>query len=286
MAAPSADTLRRAFIWACTLDVQARKPGNVSLACGGHGMQAALFIASAEAAADPLCTPGTRVGERIGHAMRATLAAAQCNTNLGILLLCAPLIAAGERWRPDDGLPGLRLHLAAVLQGLDVADARAAYRAIAAAHPGGLGAAPQQDVADEPTIGLRDAMALAADRDRIAYQYQHSHVDVFELGLPAFVETQRVQSDSAPAMQRAFLEFLAALPDSHIVRKHGAAVAHSVMAEALPWRARARAGLALDTDPAFAAWDESLKTRAVNPGTSADLCVATALVAKLLAPAA
>nr|MDP9125878.1 triphosphoribosyl-dephospho-CoA synthase [Pseudomonadota bacterium] len=34
-------------------------------------------------------------------------------------------------------------------------------------------------------------------------------------------------------------------------------------------------------DPAWAAWDESLKARGLNPGTSADLCVATALVARL-----
>jgi triphosphoribosyl-dephospho-CoA synthase len=34
-------------------------------------------------------------------------------------------------------------------------------------------------------------------------------------------------------------------------------------------------------NPAWAAWDESLKARGLNPGTSADLCVATALVAAL-----
>jgi triphosphoribosyl-dephospho-CoA synthase len=37
----------------------------------------------------------------------------------------------------------------------------------------------------------------------------------------------------------------------------------------------------LDADPDFAAWDVSLKSRHVNPGTSADLSVATALVAAL-----
>jgi triphosphoribosyl-dephospho-CoA synthase len=82
-------------------------------------------------------------------------------------------------------------------------------------------------------------------------------------------------------MQAAFLEFLAAWPDSHIARKHGDAAAHTVMAEALPWRERARRGDALDADPAWAAWDESLKARGLNPGTSADLSVAAALLARL-----
>jgi triphosphoribosyl-dephospho-CoA synthase len=268
---------RRAFLWACALDVQARKPGNVSLASAGHGMQAELFIVSAEAAAGPLCTPGLAVGERIERAMRATLAVAHCNTNLGILLLCAPLAAASETWSRAEGLPALRRSLEAVLQGLDVADARAAYRAIAAAQPGGLGGAAQQDVHDEPSIGLRAAMALAADRDRIAFQYAHAHLDVFERGVPAFM----ARAQAAAGMQCAFIEFLAALADSHIVRKHGMAAAHTVMAEALPWRERARAGALLDADPAYAAWDAALKARAINPGTSADLSVATALVAAL-----
>ena len=277
-----ADRLRQAFRWACALDVQARKPGNVSVASAGHGMQAAQFIASAEAAAGPLFTPGLAVGERIERAVKATLAVAHCNTNLGIVLLCAPLAVACETWLPNEGLPALQQQLGAVLQALDVADARAAYRAIAAAQPGGLGAAPQQDVADVPTLGLQEAMALAADRDRIAWQYGHAHADLFELGLPAFTLQMRLTpGEPTRAMQRTFVEFLAALPDSHIVRKHGAAAAHSVMAEALPWRGRARSGERLEPDPAFAAWDESLKARRINPGTNADLSVATAVLAAL-----
>jgi triphosphoribosyl-dephospho-CoA synthase len=270
---------RRAFLWACALDVQARKPGNVSLASAGHGMQAGLFIASAEAAAGPLCAAGRSVGERIEGAMRATLAVAHCNTNLGILLLCAPLALVCEAWTRAQGLPALRLQLDSVLHQLSVADARAAYRAIAAAQPGGLGDAAQQDVRAEPTVGLREAMALAAERDRIAWQYAHAHVDLFDPLLPVFEAA--LPAGPTVAMQHAFLAGLATWPDSHIVRKHGMASAHSVMAEARPWHERARAGQPLEADPAFAAWDASLKARAINPGTSADLSVATALLAAL-----
>jgi triphosphoribosyl-dephospho-CoA synthase len=179
--------------------------------------------------------------------------------------------------------------LRAVLEDLDVDDARAAYRAIALAQPAGLGAAAEQDVGAAPTVGLRAAMALAADRDRIAFQYAHGYADVFDLGVPAFrrgLERARLRGEPPPsaataALQAVFLEFLAAWPDSHIARKHGAAAAHSVMAEARPWRDRARRGDVPDADPAWAAWDESLKQRGLNPGTSADLCVATALATAL-----
>jgi triphosphoribosyl-dephospho-CoA synthase len=271
----------RAFTWACELDVRARKPGNVSLASPGHRMRAGLFLQSADAAAPGLCRIGEAVGGRIESAVRATWAAVHCNTNLGIVLLCAPLVAA---WQGRDG-DTLRLSLARILEGLDIDDARAAYRAIALAQPAGLGTAAQQDVAQLPTVDLRAAMALAADRDRIARQYAQDYADVFDTGLASFANAYRdalhcgddARFAAVRAMQCAFLEFLAEAPDSHIARKHGDALAHCVMAETRPWRDRARRGAALDADPAFAAWDESLKERGLNPGTCADLSVATAL---------
>ena len=288
-AARRAGRARAAFLWACGLDVQARKPGNVSLAAPGHGMEAAQFLASAATAADPITAAGRPVGERIEAAVRASWQAAGCNTNLGIVLLCAPLLAAWEQCNTGGAGPALRSALAQVLQSLTVDDARAAYRAIALAHPGGLGRAPQQDVAAEPTVDLRAAMALAADRDRIAWQYTHGFADVFDLGLPAFLATrtaalaagQDAPAAAARAMQATFLEFVAGLPDSHIVRKHGTATAQCVIGEAVQWRTRARRGEAFAADPAFARWDEDLKARQLNPGTSADLCVAVALLAAL-----
>jgi triphosphoribosyl-dephospho-CoA synthase len=90
------------------------------------------------------------------------------------------------------------------------------------------------------------------------------------------------------ALRRVYLELLAVAPDTHIVRKHGAPLAHSVMTAARSWRDRARAGLSFDVDPVrgdWARWDEALKQARINPGTCADLSVGTALLADLSAPA-
>ena len=279
MAALDADALRRSFVQACRLDVEVRKPGNVSMASPGHGMDAQMFVDSALAAAGPLCDARLAVGARIEAAVRATLAAVPCNTNLGIVLLCAPLASAAQRWQPAQGLLALRAALRATLAALDVDDAACAFRAIAQANPAGLGSVDAQDVRRAPGVGLREAMALAQSRDRIAAQYASDFADVFELALPAFAACR---PDRERGMCRAYLELLAAWPDSHIVRKHGVAVAHSVMAEARPWRARARAGVAVAADSGLADWDASLKARTINPGTSADLCVAAAWVDALL----
>lgn len=276
-------SLQDCFLAACALDVAVRKPGNVSAASPGHGMDAAMFLASARAAAPALFQPGTPVGARIEAAMAATLAVAGCNTNLGIVLLCAPLALALER--RQDGQDA-RTALEAVLAGLDVADAAGAYRAIAAANPGGLGRSEAQDVASAPTVGLREAMRLAAPRDRIAAQYANGFADLFHLGLPALARqtagAEAQQPLPARAVQAVYLAYLAGFADSHIVRKHGPAAAQAVTAEAAPWLARAEAGADLDADPDFAEWDANLKARGLNPGTSADLTVATLYLAGAL----
>jgi triphosphoribosyl-dephospho-CoA synthase len=277
------------FLHACRLDVAVRKPGNVSGVSPGHGMDAQRFIASAQAAVAPLFEAGARVGPRVEAAMVASLAAAGCNTNLGIVLLCAPIAAAVERVALPAGAQELRAAIVAVLADLDVADAQAAYRAIALANPGGLGHAPAQDVRAAPSIDLRAAMALAAARDSIAAQYANGYAELFELALPSLrsgYTPMRVNAasgadaDTAECVQRVYLLLLGSLADSHIVRKHGELVAHTVMRSAQAWQARAIP----ESNAQFAAWDESLKARGINPGTSADLTVAALLLAGLLAP--
>jgi triphosphoribosyl-dephospho-CoA synthase len=269
---------RESFLRACELDVTVRKPGNVSVASPGHRMQAEQFIASAQAAAGALFEPGTPVGERIERAVAATQAAVACNTNLGIVLLIAPLAAAAEQPGALDGATALREALDAVLAALDAADARAAYRAIALANPAGLGHVAEADVRSVPQIGLRDAMALAAPRDLIARQYTNSFADLFD-ALRRDVDSGFVlaQADAAD-VQRVYLGWLSRHPDSHIVRKHGGTVAHTVMSAAQAWARHP----APDRVPAFTEWDESLKAAGVNPGTSADLTVATLWTAGML----
>ena len=256
-------------------------------------MNAAMFIAGAEAAAGPLFAEGARVGARIEAAVAASWAAVGCNTNLGIVLLCAPVAAALERVPRAATPAALRAAIEAELAALDVDDAHAAYRAILQARPGGLGAAPAQDVHDAPSIDLRSAMALAAHRDSIARQYVNGFADLFDsvkpplYGFPHSAARDGAPTDAATrgAVQRLYLGFLSRLPDSHIVRKHGEAVAQTVMRAAQGWQAAAESGAELDALPAFAEWDAALKAQAINPGTSADLTVAALAIAGCLAPA-
>ena len=304
MTTPGSSALAAAFIRACTLDVTTLKPGNVSQDSPGHRMTAVQFIASAEAAAPVLCASGSRVGRRILDAVHATRKVADCNTNLGIILLCAPIAAAAERQvgtaqvdpagaRRSAAQAGmthaetvLRRRLREVMAALTIADADDAFRAIALANPGGLGTVKEHDVHAAATVDLRAAMALAGERDLVARQYANDGADLFDIGLGAWraeVDARHHRGeDAAPlAMQRVYLEFLACFPDSHIARKHGLEAAQAVSRQAQGWRRR-RLADAEGVQADLAKWDAQLKAAGLNPGTSADLAVATAFLAATL----
>lgn len=279
-------TIEAAFVWACELDVACAKPGNVSVASAGHGMHAGLFLASAQASCEPLARRGASVGARIEAAITNTRAAVGCNTNLGIVLLCAPLAAAFEADPLPTSLPDFEASVQTVLRALSVKDACAAYRAIALANPGGLGKTESHSVGTTPTIDLRAAMTLAADRDSIARQYTEDFGDVLGFGIATFHAALKRRAASPTALADAvlltWLGFLARWPDSHIARKHGNACAQRVSAEAAAWLAQGDARVC--APHALDGWDAALKAGGINPGTSADLTVATLFVAACMDP--
>lgn len=289
--ATATEHARQAYLRACALDVEVRKPGNVSQASPGHGMQAAQFIASAQASAPALFRPGASLGARIEGAVRASWDAVGCNTNLGIVLLCAPIALAVERCPQARTPEALCAAIDAVLAAADVTDTAAVYRAIAHARPGGLGHAPREDVHTPPTLALRDAMALAADRDSIAQCYRDGYAALADTAL-ATLGPDRWHTSSAgdlamptpQAVLRCHLTLLAQAPDSHIARKHGLATAKTVQQDAARWCADPRLAMPeadLEHDPAYITWDETLKAARINPGTTADLTVATMLLAAI-----
>lgn len=281
--AATTDRIARAFVAACLAELDAPKPGNVHRHAAGHGMSVDDFVRSAEAAAPAIATPGATVGRRVLGAVEATRTAAGQNTNLGIVLLCAPLAVAAEAAADGELWPALE----AVLAGLTAEDAGLAYRAIRLASPGGLGRSDAADVADEPSVTLLDAMRLAAGRDRIAWNYANGLADVRGFGAPRLEALLGAGWPEPWAVAGTYLAFLGHIPDTHIVRKRGIAAAEAVRTRA----AQVDAALLAAAEPAsllpeILAFDAELKAAGLNPGTSADLTVATAFARGLAATAA
>lgn len=271
-------TIARAFHDACLAELDALKPGNVHRHGDGHRMTVADFKASAAAAAPLIGRAKLPVGKRIRRAVESTANAVGQNTNLGIVLLAAPLANAAL----DPGKGDLHEKLARVLAALTLEDARETYRAIRAVQPGGLGEAPSHDVADEPDVTLLEAMRAAETRDRIAWNYTHDFVDIFEMGLKWLHHSEERWGEGPWAVTAVYLGFLAHIPDTLIERKFGTREAAKVAEEARPIESGLGQCEAPETMAApLLSFDRALKERDLNPGTSADLTVAT-LFAKAL----
>lgn len=264
--------LNHAFIAACEQEIAALKPGNVHVHADGHRMTAEDFRRSARAAAPGLCERGAPLGARVLTAVTATQAATGQNTNLGIILLSAPIIIATEL---GDCSPA---GVCAALDTTTTRDTADVFEAIMLAAPAGLGEAENHDVRGPVTAPLRLVMREAADRDRIAAQYASGFDAVFTLGLPAYSGASARWDDPLWATVATYLRFLATEPDTHVLRKFGADVADRVRIEAIAAEnALAAARCPAQQTASLLAWDADLKRRGINPGTSADLTVATLL---------
>jgi triphosphoribosyl-dephospho-CoA synthase len=264
---------------ACELDVLAFKPGNVSVDSPGHGMTAVDFLVSAHAIALPITASRLSVGERILHAVEATQARVAQNTNLGIVLLLAPLLQAALNAAPGAALRGC---VRATLDALTIEDAMLAYRAIRLAKPGGLGTSERHDVAGEPRVTLLEAMREASERDGIARQYANAYCEVFGVGAPRFRLAFERWRDAKWATLAAFLALQAALPDTLIARKRGLAGARAIAERAGALNDKMFRVVHPQTLlPELHVWDHELKQAGLNPGTSADLTVASIVAVRL-----
>lgn len=285
MTPPASQQLAFCVRLACVWEATARKVGNVHPYASFGGTEYTHFVTSALAINWDYrtVTNRTRIGGFVYEAVRDTRNAIGNNTNLGIVLLLAPLVTS---WADTEHRHLLDLKL----QHTNVKDAQLVFEAIRLANPGGLGDAPEQDVRNEPTVTLLEAMRLSADHDLVARQYANGFADVFDFGVPAFTDAFATFGCVEAAIIDSQLRWLAAYPDSLIARKNGLAVAEDVQKRAA--EVLKAGGIATpEGRAAGVALDKHLRSdgNKLNPGTTADLitaCLFVALRENKVAPSA
>ncbi len=264
---------------ACLLEASAEKPGNVTPTHAFRDMSYEDFLRGAAALGPEMARAGYRgVGTTILAAITARRRWTRANTNLGIVLLFAPLARAALT-----GSGSLRGRLGATLRHLTIDDARDAYAAIRLASPGGLETEVEHDVRAEPLVTLDEAMASAAHRDSIAAEYGSNYAITFERGLPALQSALARGANTSQAVVQTYLELLAAVPDTLIARKRGREIAQAISQEAAQVLA-AGGTFSLEGQRAIAEFDTHLrvaKDNSLNPGTTADLVAAVLFVGLL-----
>ncbi len=266
---PLSECVRLACLW----EAESRKVGNVHPGASFANTTVEDFRRSAEAIAPVFADATTQpVGVTVRRAVEATQAAVGQNTNLGIILLLAPLAAVPRDVPLREGVKSLRT---------TIDDTREVYAAIRLANPGGLNDAAEQDVRDEPTVTLHEAMALAADRDLVARQYAQGFEVLFALGLPPLEDCLANFGCVEAGVIECQLAWLAMDPDSLIARKCGEEVAGYVRDRVRAMTLRHSGIRTLKGRAAGRALDAYLRSdgHRLNPGTTADLVTACLFVA-------
>lgn len=266
---PSAN-LQECVHRACLLEATAQKPGNVHPGESFEHVAYEDFVVSAEAIASVLTnTRDMGVGKSILESIKATRSVCKQNTNLGIILLLAPLTAV-----PADVL--LPEGIEAVLSGLTREDAEYTYEAIRLAKPRGLGTADSADVStSSPNGTLTEVMSQAADRDAVARQYGSSFKTVLHDAVTALTSSSRFDEDWEQAIIYLQLKLIARDGDTDIARKCNSIDAHeskrramSVLQAGWPMTMEGRVRIR-----EFDRWLRAQGSKR-NPGTTADLVTA------------
>ncbi|MCH7728304.1 MAG: triphosphoribosyl-dephospho-CoA synthase [Planctomycetes bacterium] len=254
---------------ACLLEVTAPKPGNVHRGADFDDVSFDDFVASA-VAIGPVMERATsqNVGQTVLLAVTATRSFVATNTNLGTVLLIAPLATVPGSQDFSEGI-------ANVLSGLTVQDTAAVYEAIRQAKPGGLGEVDSMDVADAAPTNLLAAMRAASNRDLVARQYTNNFEQVLDFVLPSISKGRDSGLLLRDAIVHAHVALMSDFPDSLIARKCGQDIAQqaanragAVLAAGAPGGENYLLALA-DLD----FWLRSDGHRR-NPGTTADLIAA------------
>lgn len=266
---------------ACLWEVSIPKPGNVHRGADFEDLTFYDFVISAVAIEPAMNAAAQRgLGGTILDAVRATQACVATNTNLGTILLLAPLaMAADQHQREDRASDAYRASLTEVLGSLTAEDAAQTYEAIRLANPGGMGEVEEMDLAEAPPNDLMSAMQAARERDLVARQYCENFAQLLEFAVPSIESGLEAGWTLPQSVVHAHLRLMATWPDSLIARKCGEPTARE---------AAARANVPLEADGPLdnnyqrgvADLDFWLRSdgHRRNPGTTADMIAASLFV--------
>ena len=270
---------------ACLLEASAPKAGNVHPGAAFVDMNYEDFRQSARSIGqvfDQLNIDS--IGTLIWSAIDANAREVGKNTNLGIVLLMAPLVIAAKkipRRQLGSSSNEWRSQVAMELDALTAHDSKMIYHAIARAKPGGLGNRDEWDVKQPAPQHLLEAMRIAADWDDIAREYATGFADVFQLSQDLDRYRKRNRQGWLHALPSVHVQRIASHGDSLIARKNNQDVVDRVKELANKIVASGSLPSTCLTEQAdWREFDKYLRAdgHRRNPGTTADLLAAATFV--------
>jgi triphosphoribosyl-dephospho-CoA synthase len=277
----SENQVKMAFEYACKLDVFSIKPGNVLIDYPAYGMTHKDFLQSSMACSDIVCEHNMDIGKKILECVKASIDVVGCNTNLGIILLCVPII---EAIYLDEEHKFHQSNLKIVLDGINAKQTKSIYKAINTANAGGMGSKNKFDLKNNktPDFRLMEAMKFASEYDYIAAEYSIYFDNIINNISKNWRKYFKYMNNAECATTATFLQQISVNPDSLIARKHDLNVAKQV-SERFKGLAEEYCKLKNPNilNNQLLLMDSELKIQGLNPGTTADVVVASIFLNRL-----
>ena len=270
--------IRDAYLYACHKDIEAIKPGNVNINSPHHDTTASDYLISSINSGSELFYDSYSLGDRILNAIVATKKETSMNTNLGIVLLCAPIAHALLNYKEMS----LKEAITKTIDNATSDDTVKICEAINIANPGGLGDVLDYDTKSMPAVKLREIMSYSAQYDRISYQYHNNYQDILDFIIPSLNKNMIKYKSSDISISMTYLQILGKIPDSHISRKLGEEIAKKTSNHVndllkIQDKDCSQGYLVKQLNDL----DYEYKKKGINPGTTADLLVASLMIHRI-----
>ena len=273
--------LKKQIKFVCDVEMESLKPGNVHKFSKSNDMSIKNFLRSSLIISKCLTKKNLNLGIKIINSVNEIQKKVKKNTNLGIILMLSPIVSVVL----EEGIISkekLVRKIKTLIKKQSIKDSIHIFKAISITSPGGLGFSKKYDVNKLPKINLHKAMEYSKKRDLIARQYCNGFEDIYSTGIPAYKKFYNKWGKVNWALTGVYLTFLKKFNDSHIARNKGKKIATNVRKEAQKYYFFLKRNKNLNKiKKKLLFFDKKLKSKRINPGTTADLTVATLFFEKV-----
>ena len=269
---------KKLYYQSCCEELKIFKPGNENIYTKFSRSKIEKFKNAAKISSEILIDKKFSFGECVFNATKKCYDILGSNYNLGIILMCAPIL----RVIVKNCELILKERLNIILQNIDKNDGDLILKAIKYAKPGGLknyeGNANLLNFNDGLTF--KEIMKIGSKKDRISKCYINIFSEIFDYGLPLYRKLKHYTSHFF-AGEKIFLYYLSKDTDSHLQRKFGIQNAKMVQNKAILLNKKIKFKRNQNFKDLLN-FDRYLKKKNYNPGTCADLTVTTLLIDKII----
>jgi len=202
---------KKLYIESCFEELEIFKPGNQNMFTNFSSSKILKFREAAKISSNILCDKNLNLGESIFFSSKKCFDQLGSNFNLGIILLCAPILKIFIKGKFLD----LRSSLSLMLKNITKKEGYLILKAIKYSQPAGLknyigkGNVNSQD----NYLDFNEVMKIGSRWDRISKCYTDSFSEIFDFGLP-FYRKLKLHQCSNNAGINVFLSYLSNSTDS------------------------------------------------------------------------